>query len=741
MIKSRKRSRKVSLITEKELKNSHISLGDEKWYTVGLLLVTITAFCTRFYAINYPDEVVFDEVHFGKFASYYLERTYFFDLHPPFAKLLIAFVGFLAGYNGEFKFTTIGESYIKNEVPYVVYRSLSAVQGSLTVPIVYLCLKECGYTVLTCVFGACIILFDGAHIAETRLILLDATLIFFVSLSIYSYIKFTKRRSEPFGQKWWKWLFFTGVSLSCVISTKYVGVFTYLTIGCGVLFDLWSLVDYKKGYSLAYVGKHFAARFFLLILVPFLIYLNWFYVHFAILSKSGPGDSFMSSEFQETLGDSPLAAFAKEVHFNDIITIKHKETDAMLHSHLANYPLRYEDGRVSSQGQQVTAYSGEDPNNNWQIISPEGLTGVVTQGDVVRLRHVGTDGYLLTHDVASPFYPTNEEFTVVGQEKATQRWNETLFRIDPYDKKKNRPLKSKASFFKLIHVPTVVAMWTHNDQLLPDWGFNQQEVNGNKKLADESNLWVVDNIVDIAEDDPRKHYVPKEVKNLPFLTKWLELQRLMFIQNNKLSSDHPFASDPISWPFSLSGVSFWTNNESRKQIYFVGNIPGWWMEVAALGSFLGLVFADQFTRRRNSLVLTNSARSRLYNNLGFFFVGWCCHYLPFFLMSRQKFLHHYLPAHLIAAMFTAGFLEFIFTDNRTEEFKDQKSSCEPNSNSSKPKEQLILWLSFSSFVALLLSIIVWTFFFFAPLTYGNTALSAEEVQQRQWLDMKLQFAK
>ena len=28
------------------------------------------AFFTRFYKLDHPDEVVFDEVHFGKFASY-----------------------------------------------------------------------------------------------------------------------------------------------------------------------------------------------------------------------------------------------------------------------------------------------------------------------------------------------------------------------------------------------------------------------------------------------------------------------------------------------------------------------------------------------------------------------------------------------------------------------------------------------------------------------------------------------
>lgn len=35
---------------------------------------------------------------------------------------------------------------------------------------------------------------DNAHIAQSRLILLDATLIFFLTLTIYCYIKFQKLR-------------------------------------------------------------------------------------------------------------------------------------------------------------------------------------------------------------------------------------------------------------------------------------------------------------------------------------------------------------------------------------------------------------------------------------------------------------------------------------------------------------------------------------------------------------------
>ena len=37
----------------------------------------------------------FDEVHFGRFTNYILNGTFFFDVHPPFAKLVFAYTGII----------------------------------------------------------------------------------------------------------------------------------------------------------------------------------------------------------------------------------------------------------------------------------------------------------------------------------------------------------------------------------------------------------------------------------------------------------------------------------------------------------------------------------------------------------------------------------------------------------------------------------------------------------------------
>ncbi|KAH0566214.1 hypothetical protein GP486_000389 [Trichoglossum hirsutum] len=722
-------------------KTAHGNVG--QWdYKLALAVVTLLAFVTRFWGIGHPDQVVFDEVHFGK----YLQRTYFFDVHPPFGKLLFALVGWFVGYDGHFLFDNIGDSYIDNKVPYVAFRALPALMGSLTVSMVFLIMWESGYSVPAALLAAGLVLFDNAHIGQTRLILLDATLVFAMSMSLLCYIRFFKLRHTPFSRKWWKWLLLTGVSLSCVISTKYVGVFTFFTIGSAVAIDLWGLLDINRrqgALSLFEFGKHFFARAVGLIVVPFFFYLFWFQVHFAILTRSGPGDDFMSPEFQETLSDNVMTLQSAGIEFYDTITIKHRETKAYLHSHPDRYPLRYEDGRVSSQGQQVTGYPHNDTNNHWQVLPAEpfdvdGMLGqAVKNGDLIKLRHLVTNTILLSHDVASPYYPTNQEFTTVSIEESDgDRHNDTLFELKIENGKAGQPLKSMSGHFKLIHHPTKVAMWTHTKPL-PEWGFRQQEINGNKNTQQSSNIWFVEGIPSLPPDSERLSQEPRKIKYIPFLKKYFELQRAMFYHNNALTSSHPYASQPIQWPFLLRGVSFWTKDSTREQIYFLGNPLGWWLSSTVLAVFVGIIAADQLSCRRGVDALDEP------------------HYLPFYLMGRQLFLHHYLPAHLASALVMGAVLEFVFNIEPLD--LDEPSYTEVSKDGKKKDGQQQLAgrrhlparerLGHQSLLAawaatgLILTVVIGSWYYFLPLTYGKPGLSVEEVVGRKWLGYDLHFAK
>ena len=70
-------------------------------------------------------------MHYGKYASLYLKNTFFFDANPPLGKLLIAFLGYISGFEGgSFGFDKIGTPY-PEDIPYVVLRLVPAIFGAL----------------------------------------------------------------------------------------------------------------------------------------------------------------------------------------------------------------------------------------------------------------------------------------------------------------------------------------------------------------------------------------------------------------------------------------------------------------------------------------------------------------------------------------------------------------------------------------------------------------------------------
>lgn len=97
-----------------------------------------------------------DEAHFGKFAAYYVNRTWYFDVHPPLGKLLLGAVAGASGFNGSYDFPS--SATYPSDVPYVPLRAYCAVLSAAAVPLVYSGCRHLGLTRPAAVAAAVMVL-------------------------------------------------------------------------------------------------------------------------------------------------------------------------------------------------------------------------------------------------------------------------------------------------------------------------------------------------------------------------------------------------------------------------------------------------------------------------------------------------------------------------------------------------------------------------------------------------------
>jgi dolichyl-phosphate-mannose-protein mannosyltransferase len=150
--------------------------------------------------------------------------------------------------------------------------------------------------------------------------------------------------------------------------------------------------------------------------------------------------------------------------------------------------------------------------------------------------------------------------------------------------------------------------------------------------------------------------VPENVEIAPehrpdFLEKFIRLNRLMWTINGALTEEHPFESRPHEWPLLLSGIVFWNNDNA--QILLLGNPLVFWSSTVAVLTFFLIYGFFQLRDKRGCKDSFGGLRQFYEASAGFFALGWALHYVPFFLMKRQLFLHHYMPA-LYFAVLTLG---------------------------------------------------------------------------------------
>ncbi|KAJ1963695.1 hypothetical protein GGI12_001907 [Dipsacomyces acuminosporus] len=640
-----------------------LSISKNQWIALGFIV--LAAAYVRLWRLSSPANVVFDEVHFGKFAGKYINGTYFFDVHPPLAKMMFAAAGRIVGYDGKFDFKSIGLDYIAAGVPYVGMRFMPAILGLSMVPITYITLAALGHAADACAFGAIVVALENALLTQSRLILLDASLIFFTGLTIMFWTLFFTESHRPFTNRWWTYLLLTGVNLGNALSCKWVGLFLVATIGVWTLKDLWEKLG-DLSISAPEYTRHFIARAVALIAVPLTVYLFWFQVHFMVLRKSGDGNAFMSPEFQNALDGVTLGHTPRDVYYGARLRIRHDASNAgYLHSHLSNY-------ETGSKQQQITLYGFRDDNNFWVISrteadeekhknssTPDALQQV-KDGDIVRLMHWKTYRRLHSHDERPPVttHDYQNEVSGYGWEGFTGDSNDH-WKVQILEGSSNVPdsktkLMAIHSKFRLIHVNQRCALFS-NRKKLPKWAHEQVEVTCMKSAKVPKTLWRIE--ANINDHQP-KNAPLSEYRRPGLVAKVLEATRVMWRVNNGLTKSHPYESRPHTWPWMHRGMAFW--GQGDRAIYLIGTPIVWWLSFASIVAFAITQVILFFRDCRGFHDRLLGARERYFESVGFLSIGWFLHWIPFFLMGRQLFLHHYLPALWLAILALSGTID-LFT--------------------------------------------------------------------------------
>jgi len=702
-----------------------MTAGETRWnqplITVGVpVVLTILAFVTRFYNIGWSDQVVWDEAHFGKFASYYLKREFYFDVHPPLGKMLLGFSGVLSNYTGSFNFES-GKKYPEN-VNYASMRRFCAFFGAAMIPLAYATSREMGLSKRASTLAGLMVLCDTAYIAITRFILLDSMLLFFTVLSAYCFACFHATEKDPFSFEWWYWMAMTGLALGCVLSVKWVGLFAVAMVGLYTVWSLWELLA-EKDFTWTEYAWHWIARIVCLIMLPMVVYLAAFKMHFIILNRSGSGDANMSSLFQAGLKGIDLDSNPLDVVYGSVLTIKNNgHGGGLLHSHVQRYPS-------GSEQQQVTCYHHKDTNNDWTIAPNWDRTHAmwkkngrdeidmnqepiefIKDGEVVRLVHLQTGRNLHSHPVKAPITTRDYEVSCYGNATVGDHNDHWKVEIvdDAYDRKPDH-IKALTTRFRLRHVVTGCLLKGHNVNL-PQWGFKQLETTCDRFIGEGSRnvIWNVEK-----HTNPRLPPGPKNAFRSRFMKDFVDHNVGMWTTNNALTPDpdkepDQLVSSPPDWPLASVGLRMCGWDDNSIKYFLLGHPLVWWGGAA---SIVGIVLVSFVYLARMQRGAGNWQDSEWKDFVfgGFFlcFMGWFLHYVPFFVMGRVTYLHHYFPA-LYFAILCFCFLFDHLSLYAGEAIRDAA-------------------------FAVLASAVVGVFWFFKDFALGFTG-PAQNYANRQWLN-------
>lgn len=249
-----------------------------------LILIFIISLFLHFYRLSYPPQVVFDEQWYASHSASYFVHRYYFDVHPPLAKLLIAFSGYIFGFKdptGKYYFRHATEYPSLNS--YLPLRILPAFLGSLIPILGWFLVKGLKGSDKAAFLASIFLLFDNALLTQSRFILIEIVVVFFSLLAVVFYFYFVKQKS--FSKKWYLFLVLTGLSLGCAIASKWSAFIVFATL---LFLEFLRFLKQKKPEEKIFPyfkkkRKEILILLIFILILPILVYIFSFYIHFSLI--------------------------------------------------------------------------------------------------------------------------------------------------------------------------------------------------------------------------------------------------------------------------------------------------------------------------------------------------------------------------------------------------------------------------------------------------------------------------
>lgn len=145
----------------------------------------------------------------------------------------------------------------------------------------------------------------------------------------------------------------------------------------------------------------------------------------------------------------------------------------------------------------------------------------------------------------------------------------------------------------------------------------------------------------------------------PFLKDFIHLNVAMMTSNNALVPDPDKQDDLASqfwqWPILHVGLRMCSWDADTVKYYLLGNPAVYWGSTLSITIFALVAVWYLIRWQRGYTELTSADIEHIHYSGLYPLAGWFLHYLPFAMMGRVTYVHHYYPA-LYFAILTAGFV-------------------------------------------------------------------------------------